>query len=112
MNSSSGISDRRRISRAISSTLCSVVPALQRAFTGALDDRAIGNRIGERHAQLDQVRAAALERFNQCRRAVRRRIAGRDVGDESPCVSGSSTFEQSRDAAHASPTSSSVKFSR
>ncbi len=44
----------------------------QRALARALDHRTIGDGIGKRHAQLDQVRAAALQRFHQRGRALGR----------------------------------------
>ena len=65
MNSSSGISECLRISRAISSTRDSVVPRAERAVRGPLNHGAIGDRIGEGHAELDQIRAAALQRRHQ-----------------------------------------------
>ena len=66
----------------MSSTLRKVVPAFSARSPAALDHRAIGDGIGERHAQFDQVRAAALQRRNQRRRAVGRRVACGDIGDQ------------------------------
>ena len=49
----------------------------QRALAGALDHRAVGHRVGERHAELDDVGAACDQRVHQRhgerRRADRRR---------------------------------------
>ena len=59
-----------RISAAISRTLRSVVPAFEGAIAGALDHRAVGDGIGERHAQFDQIGAAALQRCDERGRAV------------------------------------------
>ena len=82
---------------AISSTVAAVVPALKRPLAAALNHRAVGDRIGERHAELDQVRAAALERGNQCGvRAVRRRIAGREVCDQRGPPFGPRALKQAR----------------
>ena len=41
-----------------------------------MNDGAIGDGIGERHAQFDQVRAASFQRRDQCRGTLGRRIAG------------------------------------
>src|SRR5207244_12721481 len=54
-------------------------PALQRALRGGLNDRAVGDWIGERHAELDGVRAGIGEREDD---VGRRSVAASDVGDE------------------------------
>src|SRR5207237_4227789 len=46
---------------------------------GALDHGAVGDRIGERHAQLDDVGAGALGGRHQPARLGQRGIAGREV---------------------------------
>ena len=51
-------------------------------IAGALDDGAVADGIGEGDAQLDEVGAASFQGFDEVGRAVRRGIAGRDVGDE------------------------------
>ena len=40
-----------------------VCPAFERAQAGGLDRRAVGHRIGERHAELDHVGAGAGSAF-------------------------------------------------
>ena len=54
----------------------------QRPLARALDHGTIRNRVGERHAQLDQIRAAALESLDQRWRAVGRRIAASEISDQ------------------------------
>jgi hypothetical protein len=83
---------------------------LQGALARALDHRTIGDGIGKRHAQLDQVRAAAQQRLDQRRRALRRGIARRDVGDETLAPGANPIFEHATDARHG--WSISGKFSR
>ena len=60
----------------------------------------LGDGIGERNAEFDQVRSAAFERGNERSGAVGRGIAGGDVGDQRgtalPCLS------RSKSAANAS----------
>ena len=53
--------------------------ALQRALRGGLDYGAVGDRIGERHAELDGVRARLGEGKDDVGRGA---VAARDVGDE------------------------------
>ena len=43
------------------------------AIAGALDDRAVGDGIGEGHAQFDQIGAAAFERGDERGRVARAR---------------------------------------
>ena len=52
------------------------------AFGAAHDDGAVGDGIGERHAEFDDVGAAAFEGGNEGDGGVERGIAGGDVGDE------------------------------
>ena len=71
MNSSSGISERLRILRRDVQHLGERGAGLERAIAAALDHRAVGDGIGERHAQFDQIRAAAFERSHQLGRRGR-----------------------------------------
>jgi len=57
-------------------------PRGQGALAGALNHRAIGQWIGERHTHFNRVRAAARNRVEDSRRPLGVRIASRDVGDE------------------------------
>ncbi|MNN41327.1 hypothetical protein D3C81_1554410 [compost metagenome] len=50
----------------------------QRALGGALDHRAVGHRVGERHAQLDHVGAARHQRVHQRHGQAGLGIAGGD----------------------------------
>ena len=54
----------------------------QRAFGGALNGGAVGERIAERNAQLDDIGAGFGQGENELQRGVERRIAGGDVGDD------------------------------
>ena len=84
---------------------------LERALAALLDHRPIGDRIGERHAEFDQVGAAAHQRLDQRGRALGRGVAGGEVGDQTLAIFALQGFEQARDAASLS-ASSSGKFSR
>ena len=55
---------------------------LQRAQRGRLDRRAVGHRIGERHAELDQVGTGRRQPEQDLLRRRIVGIAGRDEGDE------------------------------
>ena len=57
--------ERVRTLAAISKTLRQRGSCGQRAVPRLLNHRAVGDRIGERHAQFDQVRAASFERRDQ-----------------------------------------------
>ena len=94
MNSSSGISDLRADFARDFEHLAQRGAGLQRAIGAALDHGTVGDGIGERHAQLDQVRAAALERRHQAGCAVGRGIAGGDVGDQALAAFVAQPFEQ------------------
>ena len=110
MNSSSGTSERPADFRRDSEHARQRRAGLERALAGALDHGSIGDRVGKRHAQLDQVRAAAHQRFHQRGRAVRRGIARRQVGDQALAV----VFLRSSNSApmRVIAGSSSLKFSR
>ena len=89
-----------RIRRAIAKTPSSVVPGLQRPRRRALEHRAVGDRIGERHAELEHVRARPGQGFRQADRRVRRGVAGRQVGDERRAALAPRPVEGLRDARH------------
>ena len=55
---------------------------LERALRARLDDGAVGQRIGERHADLDDVGAGRLEPLQQRDAAHGIGMTGRDVGNE------------------------------
>ena len=55
---------------------------LQRAVRSALDHRSVGDRIGERYPQFDEIGAAAFERSHQSRCRCGRRISRGKVSDE------------------------------
>jgi len=57
-------------------------PRLQRPLRRALDHRAVGERIGKRHAQFDHVGAAAVNRSEQESRSVERGVTGGEVDYE------------------------------
>jgi hypothetical protein len=57
-------------------------PGGERPFAGTLDDRAIGERVGERHTHFDDVGAAAGHRGEHAGRAFTIGIAGGDVGHQ------------------------------
>ena len=55
---------------------------LQRAQAGGLDRRAVGHRIGERHADLDEIGAGFRQPLDEARRGRAVGIAGGQKGDE------------------------------
>ena len=113
MNSSSGTSDCFRISRAIPARGQRRAGA-ERALGRPLDHRTVGDRIGERHAEFDQVGAAAHQRRDQSGGAVGRRIAGGEIGDQRrPALLGPQPFEKPADSLSITAmSSSSLMFSR
>ena len=56
--------------------------AAQRAFAGALNRGPVGDRIAERHAQFDHVRAGFRRGQHDFLAGFERRIARRDVRDQ------------------------------
>ena len=56
------------------------------AVAGLLNHRAIGDRVGERNAQFDEIGAAAFERCDEAGRRFGRGIACREVGDHAAAV--------------------------
>jgi hypothetical protein len=56
--------------------------ARQGAFAGLLDHRAVGHRVAEGHAELDDVGAAFDQRMHDLGRGVGKRVAGGHVGDQ------------------------------
>ena len=75
------------------------MPLRKRAFTGALNRGTVRDRIAERHAQLDHVRAGFRgskdDFFGRCERW----IAGRDVGDQAQFARFGEFAKAPRDAA-------------
>ncbi len=72
----------------------------QRALSGALDDGAVGERIGERHAQLDDVGATTLGLHHQPARGLQRGVAGGEIGDQRSLVPRAQPRERLVQAAH------------
>ena len=60
----------------------------------------VGNRIGERHAELDDVRAGLLELEHKLRRGGQRGVARGDVGDEGRMAGFSQFLESFVNAVH------------
>ena len=56
--------------------------ALQRAVAGALDDGAVGQRVRERHPELEDVRPRVRDLARDVDGALQRRIAGGHEGDQ------------------------------
>ena len=80
--------DRRRARRSIErERRAQAAAGRQRPLGRALDHRAVGQRIRERHADLEDVGAGAIERLQDLGRARQVGIAGGHVGDEPGCCS-------------------------
>ena len=74
--------------------------ALERALRARLDDRAVGHRIGERQAELDDVGAGVLQRVHQVDGALDVGVAGGDVRNQrAPCPRPCSSCEARRSIA-------------
>ena len=86
MKSSSGISEVLRIFGGDVEDLRERGAGAQRAVARLLDHGAIGDGIGERHAEFDQIGAAAFERRDQIGRGFGRGIAGREIGDHAAAL--------------------------
>ena len=56
--------------------------AFQRALPGQLDRRAVGHRVGEGHAQLDDIDARGRQALHDRQRGCHIGIAAHDIGDE------------------------------
>src|SRR5690606_31053701 len=56
--------------------------ALERAQTGSLDSGSIGHRIGERHAELDNVGSGLGQRLHDRQRCLEIGIATHEIGDQ------------------------------
>src|SRR5205823_1894090 len=69
----------------------------------ALDHRPVRDRIGERHAELDRIRAGAHKLFDDARRRGGVGIAARDVRDHAASRLGAEMFEETLDAIHVAP---------
>src|SRR5690606_2591437 len=74
--------------------------ALQRPLRGELDGRAVRHRIGEGHADLDEVGAGAGQRLQDRERGFGIRIAGRDEGHERRAALGAAGGKAPVDTAH------------
>ncbi len=72
--------------------------AAQRAFAGALNRRAIGDRIAERHAQLDHIRAGFGGSQHDFLGRLERRIARGDVRDQAQLAGFGKRAKTSRDS--------------
>src|SRR5260221_7320787 len=77
-------------------------PMLQRTLAGALDHRAVGHRVGERYAELDDVGARLDQRLHQRHGKRWMRIARRDVGNERLALRLRERLEAALDARHQS----------
>ena len=75
------------------------LPRPQRPETRGLDRRAVGHRIGEGHAELDQVRARRRQGFDDRQRSRRVRIARHDERDQPRASRGAEGLELGVDAA-------------
>src|SRR6185436_4952345 len=75
---------------------------LQRALAGALDDRAVGHRVGERHAEFDDVGARLHQAVHERHRQRGVRIARHDVLDERLALRLRERLETALDARHQS----------
>jgi hypothetical protein len=71
---------------------------LQRAQPRRLDRRPVGHRIGEWHAELDEIGARRGQAAQQRQRGRRIGIAGDDIGDEPGAAFGCERGEAARDA--------------
>jgi hypothetical protein len=65
-----------------------------------LDDRTVGDRIGEGHAQLDQIHARGDHRVHQRNGHGGRRITGGDEGDERGATPVAKLLEACGDSTH------------
>src|SRR6185312_13218557 len=69
-------------------------------LAGVLDDGAVRHRIGERHAQLDQVGTGVDQRMHECHRVLRRRIPRGDERDQAGARCGGQRGKALVDATH------------
>ena len=74
--------------RTMASVFDQRLPGLQRPQTRRLDHRAVGHRVGERHAEFDHVGAGRRQGLQHRERGLRVGIAGRDEGDEGGAAGG------------------------
>ena len=74
--------------------------ARERAFAGVLDHRAVGHRIGERNAELDQIGTDGDQRVHEVDGRFRQGIAGGDKRDQTGAAFGFQLGEASVDAVH------------
>src|SRR5690606_39092145 len=78
-----------------------VLPAIQRANVGELDGRAVGHRVGERHAQLDHVGTGVRQALEDAQRGGVGGVAGGDEGHQRCAVFRFQFGETVLQAAHA-----------
>ena len=74
--------------------------ARDRALGTALDGRAVGHRIGERHAELDHVGAGRDQRVHRRHGRLQRGIAGGQERDQRLAAGGLQLLELGVDAVH------------
>ena len=75
-------------------------PASQRTLGTALDGRAVGHRVGERHAQLDHVGAGLDQRVHHRHGGIERGITGGDERNQGLAAPGLECGEAGVDAVH------------
>ena len=91
-----------------------ILPRFQRPQTRRLDRRAIGHRIGERHAEFDDIRPGFRQGPHHRERGFGIGIAGHDIGHERRAPLGAALRETVFDAAAHNPSprcSATVKMS-
>jgi hypothetical protein len=91
---------RSRNCRTISSTSSSETPWAKRPLGRPLDDRTVGDGIGEGHAQLDQIHAGGHHRVHQRNGHGGRRITGGDEGYERGATPVAKLLEACGDSTH------------
>src|SRR5207253_7093830 len=72
----------------------------ERALGGPLDDRSVGERVGERHAELDDVSTPARRLPDEPARVPERRVARGEVRDQRPLPPGPEGVERLPQPAH------------
>src|SRR5207344_2162379 len=82
--------------------VCETHAELERAFARALDHRPVGHRVGERHAELDNIRARLDHPSHQRHGERRMRVARGDVGNERLALRFRERLDTALDARHQS----------
>jgi hypothetical protein len=75
----------------------------QRALAGALDHRAVGHRVRERHAEFDHVSAGRDHAVHQLDGHIGVRVARGHIGNQRLAAFGGQACEGVLDAAHSAP---------